>query len=137
MPSERGLQLKPIVGKPHIGWKLGIRGFVAQIMTDVREPRMPGLQFANQCERLLHRRVHGMGSVAQRIQNQVIESAKQLEGRRRHGTEVGEICERAHAESVYGNRAMLCGNWYYAQSKEVEGCVECMNCNVLSGTCQC
>src|SRR5690348_1750106 len=78
--------------------------------------------------------MHGMGSVAQRIQNQVIESAKQLEGRRRHGTEVGEIGERAHAESVYGNRAMLCGYWNNAQSKEVEGSVECMNFNLRNGT---
>ena len=49
-----------------------VRFRVRQIMRDVRKPGAAGLQQLNKGKRLVHRLVHGMRDVTQRVDNQVV-----------------------------------------------------------------
>src|SRR5690348_2374143 len=102
-------------------------------MADVREPGMLWLQFTDQGERLLHSRMHWVRSVAQRVQNQVVEAAEQLERSGRDRAEIREIRERADAESVNRNGAVLRQNRDNVQSKEFECSIERMNFDLRNG----
>src|SRR5260370_35443694 len=72
---------------------------VRQVVSDVREPRAARLELLNEGERLLHRLVHGMWSIPQSVQHELVESLEQRHRRIRNLAEVGQIGDPPEPES--------------------------------------
>src|SRR5580692_9009915 len=67
--------------------------FMRKIVCDVRKPCALRLQLRYQLEGLRDRLMHGMGSVAECAQHQIVHASKQRFRRRREITEISQICE--------------------------------------------
>ena len=65
------LQLQSVIGELHVRVacfaQAFVGSFVAQIMSDVREPRPLWFQLIDQCQRLLYRLVHRVWNIPQRV----------------------------------------------------------------------
>src|SRR5580704_718517 len=68
--------------------------------------------------------MHGMRSVAQSVENKIVEAAKQLFRLFRHRAEIGEIGRVAKTKSENGGRAVVRGDRDYFQAEEIEWTVD-------------
>lgn len=112
--------MKSVIREPYAGRELGIGGFVPEVVADVREPGVARGEFAHDGERLIHSGVHGVGSIAKRVEDEMVEVAEERFGGFRDGAEVGEVSERADTEPVHGERSVLGGDGNNACAEKVE-----------------
>lgn len=132
--SEIHLEDQAIISEVDVFGKQGVGGFVAQVVANMRKPGMARGEFANQREGLSDGRMHGMRSVAQSVEDQMVEAAQKVFGGLRHGVEVGEISDGANAEAVDGDGAMLGGNRNYMRAKKFECAIDGVEFDLGNGT---
>ena len=94
--------------------------FVAQVVADVREPGMIGLEFFDERERLLDIRVHGMGHEAKCVEDEMVEPVQERLRRFWNGTEVSKISSVSKAKTENLAGPMLRGNRNDPQAEELE-----------------
>src|ERR1700735_15667 len=68
-----------------------------------------------------------MRSVAQSVQDKVIESAKKVSRLFGYGTEISEIGGITKSESQDGSGAMVCRDRDYFQAEKIERAVDCVH----------
>src|SRR6185437_11598784 len=70
--------------------------------------------------------MHGMRSVAQRVENQMVKAAQEILRRLRDRIEIGEISDGADAESIHSDGAVTRGERNYFRAEELECTVDCV-----------
>ena len=89
------IELQPVVGELHVAQTelaetiVGFR--VGQVVSDVCEPGAARLQFLDKGESLVDRLVHGMGNIAEGVNDEIVEVGEKRGGRFGQRTEIGEI----------------------------------------------
>ena len=103
--------------------EFGIGGGVRNIVTHVGEPRALRAQFFDELEGLLDGGVHGVGGVAEGVEDEVVEILQEILGGIRDDAEVGEIRGAAEAEAEHAHIAVRGGNGSDAQAVKGEGAI--------------
>src|ERR1700683_906334 len=78
--------------------------------------------------------MHGMRSVAQSVQNKIVESAQEVFRLFRHGAEIGEVCSVAKAKAENGCGAVIRRDGNYFQAEEFKGPVDRVHFHTGHGT---
>lgn len=100
-----------------------VRLLVAEVVTNVGKPRAFGLQFRDERERLLDIRMRRVRDVAQRIEDEIIQSAQQSFRTFRDGAEIRQVSKVAESKTQNRLNSMHRGNRRDVQTKEIEGSV--------------
>lgn len=116
--------MKSVVRETHARGELGISGFVPEVVADMSEPGVARGEFAHDGEGLVHGGVHGVGSIAKRVEDEMVEVAEERFGGFWDGAEVGEVSERADTEPVHGERPVLGGNGNDTCAEKVKVSIE-------------
>lgn len=122
--------MQAVEREAHVGGELGVGGFVAEIVANVREPSVLGREFADESEGLVDGRMHGMRSVTKRVEDEMVEIAQKSFGGFRYGAEIREVGDGADAEAVHGERAVLGGNGNDACAEKFKGAIQWMKLNL-------
>jgi len=97
------VELEAVVGKLDVGiaglTDTFVGGGVGKFVSDVREPGAAGLKFVDEGEGLFDGLVHGMGNVAEGVDDEVVEVFEERDAGFREAAEIGEICGAAKAEA--------------------------------------
>src|SRR5208283_2242676 len=101
------LELEAIMRQANVRGQRGIGLVVRQIVRDVRKVSALRFQTIHQTQRVLDRRVRGMGMATQRIQKQDVKVLQLGERLFRHAAEVGEIGHRTEAIAFDGCIAVI------------------------------
>ncbi len=93
-------------------------------MRNVRKPRALRFNFFHQRQRLLHRLMHGMRRIAQRVQDHVVEILQQRQRRFRYRIKIREIRAASEAEPKHGHFAVHQRNGRNLHSQQLERAVD-------------
>ena len=118
------LKREPVVGGMNPGEAEvaeALDGFgVGEVVGDVREPSAPGIEFRDKRESLIHSLVHGVGHVAEGIEDKFVEIGEEWERRIGDGTEVGDVGGAGEAEAENFHVAVNERNGRYLDAEKIE-----------------
>jgi len=119
------VEVKAVVGKLDVGIaglaEALVGGGVGKFVGDVRKPGVARLEFVHQGEGLLDGLVHGMGNIAESVEDEVVEVLEKGSGGFGKAAEIGEIRGAAEAEAEHVHFAVEQRDGNDGDAKKLEG----------------
>ncbi len=122
------VEVKAVVGELDVGIagfaEAFVGGGVREFVSDVREPGAAGLELVNQGEGLFDGLVHGMGNIAEGVEDEVVEVFKERDGGFGKTAEIGEIRGAAEAEAEHVHVAVEERHGNDGNAEKLEGALD-------------